>query len=102
MRRASFFPDCLHTTPRRERDKAVKLLPLFEVEAYNRVLQIGENAVPGNDFKSFTNALNIRFWSIAKINGVLDKTTHKNNLHSIESGGAATPPGPVYQKEQEK
>lgn len=83
IRRTSLFPDCLHTTPRRERNKAVKLLPLFEVETYNRAFKIGENAVPGNDFKSFTNALNIRFWSIAKIDGVLDKTTHKNISFSI-------------------
>ena len=47
IRRTSLFPDCLHTTPRRERNKAVKLLPLFEVETYNRAFKIGENAVPG-------------------------------------------------------
>ena len=72
-----FFPDFLHTTSRRKCNEAVKLLPLFEVKADNRTFQIRENAIPGNSFKQFTNASGFRFWGIAKIDSVLNKTTHK-------------------------
>ena len=75
--RTLLFPDYLHTTSRRERNEAVKLLSLFEVKADNRTFQIRENAIPGNSFKHFANALGLRFWGIAKIYSVLNKTTHK-------------------------
>ena len=75
--RTLLFPDYLHTTSRRERNEAVKLLALFKVEAGNRTFQIRENAILGNTFKHFANVLGLRFWCIAKIYSVLNKTTHK-------------------------